>query len=325
VTRAAGVAGLVVLALSLSPSQALAHTGTGAAVAADYEARLDGVRPATTGVRAAAVDGDIKLSLTVDPGRVVVVLGIVGEPFLRFADGAVYANVHSPTAAEIRLVDLRPGASQRPQWIRVHHGRTFAWHESRLRPLRSKRTGLVSRISIPLRIDGRAARVVGSSWHAAPPPLWPWIALGLAPVILVVLAGRWRWPARMGQLVLPVAVLAIASTLTCVVGRTLEPPYARANAIVQIAAAGALALIALVAILRAGRANRLTIAAGVGALVALYAASSLAVVLHGFVLSRLPASVDRGGTVLGLGSGICLVGLFVLEIHARGAPPARRA
>jgi hypothetical protein len=38
------------------------------------------------------------------------------------------------------------------------------------------------------------------------------------------------------------------------------------------------------------------------------------VLLHGFVLSRLPADADRAGTVLGLGAGLCLIGLLAVVL-----------
>ncbi len=288
-------------------------------MASNYEARLDGVRPATADVHAAALGGDIKLSLSVDPGHVVIVLGVVGEPFLRYAGGAVYANAHSPTAAEIRLVHLRPGASQRPQWLVVHHGRTFAWHESRLRPVSSHRTGRIAAISIPLRIDGRPARVVGASWHATGPPLWPWVVIGLLPVIALAMATRFR-PGRVGLITAILATIAIAVTVASVAGRTLQPPYGTAGAAVQIGAAGVLGAVAIVMLIRARAVNRGLVAASIGVVVSLYTAASLSVIVDGFVLSRLPADVDRASTVLGFAIGICLVGVEVMSWMRRTRP-----
>jgi hypothetical protein len=302
---------LTLLGLALGTPSALAHTGTRASIAADYEARLQGVRPATPGIAARVVGGDIKLSLTVAPTRVVVVLGRLGEPFLRFARGGVYANLRSPTAAEIRLVRLRPGDLRaRPVWSLVRDGHSFAWHESRLRPHAARDDGRVGGIAIPLRIDGRAASLVGSSWYASPPPLWPWILLALAPAaaLLAVARARRRWLART---LVPLALVALGGSSACLAGRTLAASEGRWGD-VQVGAVMFVALVGLACLLRLGPASRSLLGAGIGVLVTLYGAESLPVLLHGFVLSRLPADADRAATVLSLGAGLCLIGLLVV-------------
>jgi hypothetical protein len=305
---------LAAIGLALGTPPAVAHSGSASSIAVDYEARLLGVRPVTGGIDARAVGGDIELSLTVAPSRVVVVLGELGEPFLRFARGGVYANRRSPTAAEIRLVTLRPGGLRAtPVWSRLSGRHTFAWHESRLRPRAARHDGRVGGIAIPLVVDGRAATLVGSSWHASRPALWPWILLALAPAAVLLALARARGRS-LPHTVVPFAVVALGAAAACLAGRTLAGPERAAWAGVQVAAIALVAIVALACLVRLGPTSRPLIGAGIGVLVTLYGAESLPVLLHGFVLSRLPADADRAGTVLGLGAGLCLIGLLAVVL-----------
>ena len=78
---------VAVATVAATPGTAYAHTG--GRIATDYEARIagSGLRPAVRGVRAQTLGGDLKLQLTDTGPHVVVVLGLLGEPFLRFSTG----------------------------------------------------------------------------------------------------------------------------------------------------------------------------------------------------------------------------------------------
>ena len=100
-----------------------------------------------------------------------------------------------------------------------------------------------------------------------------------------------------------------------IAGRTLAASHGAAGAAAQIAAIVLLAGAALSVLMRLGPTTRPLLGAGVGALVTLHATESLPVLLHGFVLSRLPANVDRGATALGLGTGLSLLALLVVTLR----------
>ena len=82
---------------------AAAHLKSGT-LSTDFEARAGTFRPAAPGVTARLLDGDQRLELRVEPGSVVLVLGFLGEPFLRFSASGVEANVASPTASSARVI-----------------------------------------------------------------------------------------------------------------------------------------------------------------------------------------------------------------------------
>jgi hypothetical protein len=107
----------VCVALAASqPTVADAHVSPGL-ISTSYRARVDGLRPRASGITVTVLDGDQRLRIDVAPPHVVIVLGRIGEPFLRIAPGGVYANSRSPTAEGIGLTHLDTA-----RWIRVSGG-----------------------------------------------------------------------------------------------------------------------------------------------------------------------------------------------------------
>ena len=94
---------VAVAVILLAPATAGAHIRSGT-LSTDFEARVSHFRPTAHGLAARVLDGDQRLELRVAPPRVVIVLGIEGEPFLRFSSTGVEANLASPTAATERVI-----------------------------------------------------------------------------------------------------------------------------------------------------------------------------------------------------------------------------
>ena len=177
---------------------------------ADRRARLPEPDPArqrraVAGVRAvASTDAGRKLRLTVAPGHSVIVLGYVGEPFLRFDRPGVAANEHSATAQGLRLVPTASRASR----IGPSGNRSTRGHTLRL----GRRPGVGAVLGAPRARDGRAGRCRSSSTagaaairgeltRVAKPPLWPWIAARRLPVLAAAVAARrkrWLWAGATG-------------------------------------------------------------------------------------------------------------------------------
>src|SRR5450432_1799323 len=207
---------IAALALLCAPGAALAHTGSPASVASDYEAHVAGVRPAVSGLTATVTGGDIDLVLHVPAGRTIVVLGVEGEPFLRFRGGVVSANERSPTAGSARVITLATShLNGPPVWREVHRGLSFRWHEARLRPGIATHDGVAASIAIPLLVDGRRATLVGTSTYAAAPNALTWLIPLLAVGVAAGLSLR-RRERLMPWLLLPLGVLAVASVMVSV-------------------------------------------------------------------------------------------------------------
>jgi hypothetical protein len=300
--RALAFATVALAGLLAAAPSASAHRGSPASVASDYVARLAGFSPPVAGLRATAIGGDIQLRLHVPRGHAVVVLGILGEPFLRFADGRVDANEHSPTASTTRVLrapDVSFGGT--PRWHEVARGQGFTWHESRLRPQLADRDGRAGTIAIPLRVDGTRVVLRGSSFHRGAPTALVWLLPLVA--LLVLAAVTIRRGGLPAAVVRALGALALAAVLALVVGSTLAAPHARATAIAEIGLAALVAagLLGCLVLLRGPRLAFAALAAG--AVCLLYAVESSPVLTHGYALSRLSTGATRGATVIALVAG----------------------
>ena len=180
-----------VLAALVAPSVAQAHHTAVPIVALDYANRILPGAAGPDGVHATLDDAGRKLRLTVAPGRQAVVLGYVGEPFLRFDSHGVSANARSETAQGLRLVGTRaPGGVT---WARIAAGRTFAWADTRVWAPSSALHGRTNiSWSVPVLVDGHRAAVLGELTREAKPPLWPWLLLGALPLAAAAVAVRRR-------------------------------------------------------------------------------------------------------------------------------------
>jgi hypothetical protein len=308
---------LLAVALALvAPATASAHAG--GRIATDFEARVIGLAPRATGVRARVLGGDLKLELTVSGGHEVVVLGLEGEPFLRFSPDGVAANAASPTAWSTGVVG-RPDAvktASGPAWRRVSSGHTYAWHESRLRPRPSVAGGSatprrVAQWSIPLLVDGRRARLAGWEWYATGPPAWPWLAAVLVPLAAAIVAVRYghrRLHRRIAAALVPVAV---GAWLAGWIGILLDG--GASTLVLALAAAYAAVTILLVAAaLAAASGNaRMAVAGIVGALAAVFTLPEIEAFTRGFVLSALPATAARAAAIVSFTAGLALVAAAV--------------
>ena len=104
---------IVVVTCLVAPGHAAAHSRS-PAVALDY--RLELSRAALPGVHAHVVDGDRSLRVRVEPPHRLLVLGLLGEPFLRFGPNGVWVNRASPSADADRLARRGTG------WVQLADG-----------------------------------------------------------------------------------------------------------------------------------------------------------------------------------------------------------
>ena len=304
-----------VLAALVVPGLAQAHHTAVPVVALDYRNRVLPGTAGPAGVRASVEDAGRKLRLTVAAGREVVVLGYLGEPFLRFDRFGVAANVHSETAQGLRLVHGRyiSGAL----WVPLTRGHSFAWADARSWASSSALRGRATvQWQVPLVVDGRRTGIEGELTRVARPPLWPWLVLVAVPLLAAAVAARrkpWLWA---GATVL--AAVAGLATLAALSGFALGGLPVAADRWLLFSVEVGLTVVAL-GFLARPRARFLAVA-GLAAFAVLQALSELAVFRHGVVVSGLPAAAVRLAAALGLGAGLGAAGLVFLA----PAPGARR-
>jgi hypothetical protein len=296
----------VVVAL-VGPGPAGAHVRTGR-LAVDYRASFFPLRPPLAGAIAVRIyESDLAVGLTVEKHHQVVVLGYVGEPLLRIGTGGVEVNESSPTAAGMGLLK---GARKTTGWVLRSPGRSFIWHDARVRGLPS---GVERRRwTVPVVVDGRSARLEGEIWRVRAPSPWPWLALGT--VFLAVTAGLLAG----GRKPLLRTAAAWLGALTATATVSLEAGFAlasTASAGLWIEGANVLvfALVGL-AFFVLGSADARGLAGGALGLLGLaVGVSKLPVLLHGVVLSALPDFAARAVVALAIAAGAAatVVGLAV--------------
>lgn len=212
-------------------------------------------------------------------------------------------NSGSPTAESIGLTH-QTGTFR---WIRLSSGHSYAWHESRLRPVPST-SGASRRVagwSIPLLVDGRRVTVIGSEWYAAPPPRLLWaIPVVLAVVVAAaVLQTRRQRLIRVGATVaLSVAVTAwTAGWIGVLLNQRLSPWWLLLSALYAIS----MAMVVAAAVTATDNDQaRMMVLGLIGVLVATFTLPELGVFQRGFVLSALPPKVARASVVIALGGGV---------------------
>ena len=303
---------LAAAAVLVTPAPAQAHV-SGGRFATDYEARITDLVPAVAGVRAAIRDGDQQLELSVSPPHVVIVLGIAGEPFLRFSSAGVEVNRASPTATASRVVsaaDAEPRLHG-PVWRRVSSGHTLAWHENRLRPLtvkggRSAGSQAVARWGVPMLVDGVPGVLRGTEWYAPGPSLRRWVILAAAIVIGAVAAAARAGAETLARIAVAVLPVVVAAWLLGWIGILLTGGHgARATAFAAAYAVATAALVAAVMMATAGN-GRLAAAALLGVVAATFTLPEVSAFFHGYVLSALPATAARAAAAVSLAGGVAL-------------------
>jgi hypothetical protein len=298
-----------------APGVASAHTG--GPISTDFEARIGGLQPAVAGVQAHVLEGDLKLQLAVSGRHVVIVLGLLGEPFLRFSAAGVQANAASPTAWNSGVVKSSAAvpASRSPSWRRVTGGHTFAWHEGRLRPRPIVSGGAspqrVARWTIPLVVDGRRARLTGWEWHAAGPSLRLWLASVAIVIAAAAAAARHGGRALLRVLAAGLVPVAVSAWLAGWIGILLFGRPSNLVIVVAAAYAAATALLVLAAVTATHGNGRMAAAGIVGGLAAVFTVPEVEAFTRGFVLSALPATLARAVAVVSFAGGIALAAVCI--------------
>jgi hypothetical protein len=307
---------------------AQAHHTAVPIVALDYRNRVQPTGPGLDGVHPSLEDAGRKLRLTVDAGSDAIVLGYLGEPFLRFTRAGVAANLRSATAQGLRLVakgDVSSSAGQ-AVWHRVTPGHSFSWSDTRVWAPSSALGGrkLVA-WAVPVVVDGHGTQVTGELTRSPRPAIWPGAVLVALCVVLAIVATRrkrWLWPGAVG-----LAAAAGIATVANMSGFAFGGLPVSADRWVLFATEVVLTLAALGLLTRRGA--RLLAVAALAAFAVLQSLSELSVFRHGVVVSALPATAVRVAAAIGLGAGLGAAGLVFLAPssstlrHTRGGRRGR--
>ncbi|HZP73960.1 MAG TPA: hypothetical protein VFA97_11350 [Gaiellaceae bacterium] len=279
------------------PPAASAHLRTGT-VAVDYGVSITSRESATAPFSVGVYQSDRALHLSVRRGHTVVVLGYVGERFLRVDSAGVWVNTASPTAAATGL--LSKGTPARG-WRLERGRRVVVWHDGRVQQLRP--TEQRARWRVPIVVDGRRSSIVGVVWRVPPPSLWPWLVLALLAPVCAFLLGFRRGQSRLQTLSVWLGFASVACALIAAAGLALSV-YASPGTWIAAFDETAFGL-ACAAVVRWGPpAFRAAAGGGMGLLGLAVGLSRGAVFIHSIVLSVLPGPATRALIALAVGSGL---------------------
>jgi hypothetical protein len=194
----------LLLAVLFLPAGAWAHGDGGRATG--FTSTVEQVTPSTPGLELRVLDGDDRLLLRNESGLEVVVLGYDGEPYLRFADGAVDRNVRSPAVYlnsdryALGEVPASADPDAAPVWRRVKAGAAYEWHDHRIQWMSTiapdgvrADPGSPQHVfdwKVPIEVDGRPVTISGSLDYAPVddgPTAWVFLAASL-PLVGALLA-----------------------------------------------------------------------------------------------------------------------------------------
>jgi hypothetical protein len=201
----------VVPALTVVPAAA-GHGEGGRATG--FTSNVERVTPAAPGLELRVLDGDDRLFLRNETGQEVIVLGYDDEPYLRFADGAVFRNIRSPAVylnADRYALGRVPESADpdaSPVWRRVKAGAAYEWHDHRIQWMSTIAPDEIRADpdsprhvfdwEVPITVAGRPATITGSLDYAPvdeAPTAWVFVAASL-PMAVALLA----WALLRGRL-----------------------------------------------------------------------------------------------------------------------------
>jgi hypothetical protein len=313
-----GTRGLIVLlglvgglmAAAVFPSAAGAHTGPANPVATSYLARITS---APAGIEARVLGGDLRMWLNVPASTTVVVLDYRGAPYLRFSAAGVDVNTNSAMYYLNQPIPVTPptGLSPhaRPHWAQVSTAHVYSWHDGRLHALASVALApgqrFVGRWKIPLLVDGQPAAIAGGLFHADDPSIvWFWpIAVVLLCLWAVSRLGRREWDRLVAR---GLGLGALFGITVLAVGHELYgEPFVTTGQEIVLALVLAFVAVALIVLLFRGPSTFLLILIFLAALWA--GIEFVSVLVHGYVLTVLPAFLSRVAVVACLACGVGLI------------------
>lgn len=323
VPAAVAICAAILLPL-VQPAAAAADSGSTAAVATGS---IDTVDSVPAGVQVKVVDGQ-SLWMRVDPRLTVVVIGLRGEPFLRFSPAGVDENMHAPSAYLDRgLPQAVPAgftAASPPLWRPVSSAHAYMWHENRLQPaVPAGAGGTAAAWTVPLTVNGAPARIGGELLHRpAPSRLWLWplvVALACAAAAVRLGCDVARPAARV------TAVLVLPAIVAGRLGRELYGhPGLSTWQVADVAITCVLGVVLAHGLIRRRQVQLATLVTGAWALYE--GAFLLPALTRGYVLAALPATIERLAASACLAGGAAiLLASVVFELPAvprpRIAPP----
>ena len=305
---------IIVRAVVLAVVGLVLGAGPAAADAAKpgkWSSEVTSVEPDPDWLTVETAGGDAFLSVEVDEGHELIVLGYEGEPYLRFnPDGTVEQNHQSPATYintdrygtnELAPDDLQGAAvaELEPEWQQVATGGSYAWHDHRTHFMGGDvPAGGTIDWEVPMVADGEDVTVAGVMTYEGSSSPVLWYAIALVALVGLALLGPTlpdRAPAAL------VTIVAALATWVAYAGYASQPSGTGASIVPTVVSAIALVLALLAVAIDRLRAVGL-LASGV--FLAAWGAFRLAVLSNPVLPTDVPFALERLTTALALGVGV---------------------
>ena len=231
---------IIVSTLVMGAAPASAHTASGPRPT-NYLTSLGSISPRIAGVTVRIVDLGNKIQVSNRTATDLVVLGYLGEPYLRVGPRGVYENLRSPATyqnrsrtitADVPLIARGTGPLTPPQWHRVSGSHTATWHDHRIHymgtsppPAVQRHPGVAHTIvpewTVVFRYAAQTVEVHGRLSWVPGPGAGPWLALAFGLFALGIVVARVRRP--------PVTIAAIALLVGVDLVHTVSAEIARSG------------------------------------------------------------------------------------------------
>jgi hypothetical protein len=164
---------------------------------------------------------------------------------------------------------------------------------------------------VPVVVDGRRAALTGAIWRVPRPRLWPWLVLG-APFALAVALVLVRRRSELRRTTLVLGALSAAAAIA-VAGAFALASSANGGHLIEGANELVFAVVGIGVVAFGSPNARAFAAGGLGLLALAVGLSKIPALLHGVVLSALPATPTRLAVSVAIwaGAAATILGLIV--------------
>jgi len=225
---------LVTCVLGLWSAPASAHVGGMGVTPSDYSTTVKGLQPPIPGMQFQVYEGGNWVVLTNHTPHDAVVLGYLGEPYLRVGPSGSFENTASPSLALGQALPgdglaPDPGASSVPvHWSKLGDGPSIGWHDHRVHwalttsPPEVQRSPGVTHLvipdwQIPIRWNNHVVVISGNVVWSPGSSAWPWIG---GVLVLATVIAALGWPSRRSRVTAMAAItLGLVADLIWAVDR----------------------------------------------------------------------------------------------------------
>jgi hypothetical protein len=165
----------------------------------NYVTTVDDVQPAVDGLKVSAAPNGSYLTITNLTGKTVMVLGYLGEPYVKITPHGVWQNMRAPTAylneTVIRGMPRDVSATAAPTWRQISTASAYRYHDHRIDwggvgmpdvvKQNPGKAHLIAHWAVPMVVGGTPVTVTGTlRWKPSGFPEWVLVFTGICVIFI---------------------------------------------------------------------------------------------------------------------------------------------